>query len=188
MLGGHVDRLLEPAEPDQEPDQHLRGDRPRRGRRGRARGAWPGSGRWPLDVPAEQGPEVDGVVAVMVLERRVALVSVAVGEAPAVVGQADGQRDRRGVDQQGREPDGRRQVRDVEVIGVVDEQPVAALDQAGDRRPLGRERLAPPGDLGPEVGVEVVVEPADQPVGAGDAGRLVGRAGASKAEIAEQVP
>ena len=70
-------------------------------RRGRARGSL--ARKWAIggvDVPAEQGPEVDRVVVVVVLERRVALVAVPLGEAPAVVGQADGQGDRLGVGQE----------------------------------------------------------------------------------------
>lgn len=115
------------------------------------------------------------MVAVVVLEGRVAFLSMPHGQVPAVVGQADRQRDRRPVDQQEREPERQGQVRDVEVIGIIPEQPLAAGDQVAYRGPFGREGLAPPGDLGPEVGREVVVEPAGQPVGVDEQGGLLQR-------------
>ena len=55
------------------------------------------------------------------------------GELAAVVGQLDGSLDRLRVGQEGCNPHRGGQVRDVDVIGVIDEEPVASRDQVRNR-------------------------------------------------------
>ena len=57
-------------------------------------------------------------------------------EPPAVVGQIDGQGEHGRVGDQDGVADRGREVGDVDVVGVVGEEPVAALDQVGDRGAL----------------------------------------------------
>ena len=79
-------------------------------------------------------------------------------------------------------------MRDVDVVGVVGEEPVAALDQVGDRGPFGGQGLAALGDVGPEVGHELSWSWRTSRSTQADAGRLVARGTCSNAVIAEQVP
>src|SRR5262249_42275874 len=94
-----------------------------------------------LDVLAQQGAEVDGVVLVEPVEGRVALVAMPRGEVPAVVGQLDGQGDGGGGDQEGGEAGGGPGVGDIQVIGVGPEQPGAGGRPAGPGR--GTPRAGP---------------------------------------------
>ena len=172
MLLGDIDRLVYSAEADQKANQNLGGERrvlnvgldlgPKVGDRG-------------LDVATDQRPEIGAEVAMGIFERRIALRLVATGKVFAIVGQLDRQGDRRRVFEQGGQADRCPQVGDVDVVGIIGEQPVSAGNHIGDRRRLGGGGLAASGDLGAEVGDEVGMKPADQAVGGPGADRVIGR-------------
>ncbi len=72
-----------------------------------------------VDVPAQQGTQIYAVIVEDLLERRHALELEPRREPAAVLGEVGRQCDRLGVAGQDRHPHHRRQVRDVDVIGIL---------------------------------------------------------------------
>ena len=120
VFGRDVDRLVEPSEADQQVDQDLR----RQGgvevvRLGRVELA-PEMGDGRVAVLAQEGAEVDAMVLEGPLERRIPLELEPGREPAAVVGQVERPaRATAGSVTMERVPDGGREVRDVDVVGLV---------------------------------------------------------------------
>ena len=127
-----------------------------------------------VNIVARAGPGDKRLVREVVFERRLAVGPVAVGEVAAVVRQLDGPRIVAGSFSRGAIRTTAAQMRDVDVIGIIGEEPGASLEQLRDRRPFRRQRLAAVGDFGPEVGDEVFMKPAHQAVSGGHPVGFVG--------------
>ena len=104
-------------------------------------------------LAAEQCVQIHAVVVEDLVERGRAVEDQPRGEATSVGGQVDGGCDCLAVASEQRHPYDGCQMRDVDVVGFVGEEPGAAGDQAGDRGAFGRNDLASTDDLGAEFAV-----------------------------------
>ena len=110
------------------------------------------------------------------LERRRSVVLKPRREAATVLGEVDCEVDDFRVRHHDRPADDRGQVRDVDMIGLVRKQPIAASDQVGDRGAVGRLRLSSLNDVVTNVSGELLMEMADQSFHALGPGRRIGGA------------
>ena len=79
----------------------------------------------------------------------------------AVLGQIDRKREGGRIGNQDRVADRRRQVRDVDMVRFIGEEPVTARNQFGDRRRLARHGFSPLGKVGTNAEDELSMEMTD---------------------------